>query len=158
MHWGVRADLVKKTRPQGSFDGLLSAEGPLSVTEAGSLSRPANGSVGSTRQYDHDGGAPACRCARDTMRNRNVTKGLIHGVPLICVPLVGDQPDNAARVGARDAGIKISNDVPAEQIGAAIQRVLSDRRFRTAARRLGAAMARDGDAVENAVQAIERVL
>jgi len=87
-----------------------------------------------------------------------LTKGLIHGVPLICVPLLGDQPDNAARVVARDAGIKIPNDAPAEQISAAIQRVLSDQRFRTAARRLGAAMARDGDAVENAVQAIERVL
>ena len=87
-----------------------------------------------------------------------LTKGLIHGVPLICVPLLGDQPDNAARVVARDAGIKIPNDAPADQISAAIQRVLSDERFRTAARRLGAAMARDGDAVDNAVQAIERVL
>jgi MGT family glycosyltransferase len=87
-----------------------------------------------------------------------LTKALIHGVPLICVPLLGDQPDNAARVVARDAGIKISNNAPAAQISAAIQRVLSDQRFRTAAQRLGAAMARDGDAVENAVQAIERVL
>ena len=38
---------------------------------------------------------------------------------------------------------KISKDSPAEQISAAIQRVLSDQRFRTVARRLGAAMARD---------------
>jgi len=87
-----------------------------------------------------------------------LTKGLIHGVPLVCAPLRADQPDNAARVVARGAGIKISKDAPAEQISAAIQRVLSDQRFRTAARRLGDAMVRDGDAVENAVQAIERVL
>jgi len=37
-----------------------------------------------------------------------LTKGLIHGVPLVCAPLRADQPDNAARVVARDAGIKIS--------------------------------------------------
>ena len=71
---------------------------------------------------------------------------------------MGDQPDNAARVVARDAGIKIPSNAPAEQIRAAIQRVLSDQRFRAAAQQLGAAMAQDGDAVENAVQAIERVL
>ena len=53
-----------------------------------------------------------------------LTKGLIHGVPLICVPLLGDQPDNAARVVARGAGIGISTDAPAEQISAAIRRVL----------------------------------
>jgi MGT family glycosyltransferase len=87
-----------------------------------------------------------------------LTKALIHGVPLICVPILGDQPDNAARVVARSAGVQISKDAPPEQISAAIQRVLSDQHFRTAARRLGAAMARDGDAVDNAVQAIEHIL
>lgn len=87
-----------------------------------------------------------------------LTKTLIHGVPLICVPILGDQPDNAARVVARDAGIQISNDAQPEQISATIQRVLSDQKFRTAAQRLGAAMALDGDAVENAVQAIESIL
>jgi MGT family glycosyltransferase len=87
-----------------------------------------------------------------------LAKALIHGVPLICVPLLGDQPDNAARVVARDAGIQISNDAQPEQINGAIRRVLSDRKFRTAAQRLGAAMALDGDAVENAVQAIESIL
>jgi hypothetical protein len=56
------------------------------------------------------------------------------------------------------SGSFLSKDAPAEQISAAIQRVLSDQRFRTAARRLGDAVVRDGDAVENAVQAIERVL
>jgi len=87
-----------------------------------------------------------------------LAKGLIYGVPLICVPLLGDQPDNAARVVARDAGIQISNDAQPNRIGAAIRRVLSDRRFRTAAQRFGAAMALDGDAVGNAVRAIESIL
>ena len=29
-----------------------------------------------------------------------VMKALAHGVPLVCIPLVGDQPENAARVQA----------------------------------------------------------
>src|SRR5439155_25569671 len=32
-------------------------------------------------------------------------KALSHGIPLLCMPLVGDQPDNAARVVARGAGV-----------------------------------------------------
>ena len=87
-----------------------------------------------------------------------LTKGLIHGVPLVCVPLLSDQPDNAARVVARGAGVQVPSDAPPEQIGAAIQRVLNDGRFRSAAGRLGAAINREGDAVANTVSAIEDVL
>ena len=87
-----------------------------------------------------------------------VTKGLIYGVPLVCVPIISDQPDNAARVAARGAGIYVSSDAPPEQIGTAIQRVLNDRTFRNAAQQLGAAIEREGDAVDNAILAIEDVL
>ena len=87
-----------------------------------------------------------------------LTKGLIHGVPLVCVPLLSDQPDNAARVVARGAGVRVSSNAPPEQIGAAIQRVLNDGTFRRAAEQLGAAIRREGDAVANAVAAIEDVL
>ena len=83
-----------------------------------------------------------------------LTKALIHGVPLIVCRFWVISRISRARGGA-SAGVQISNDAPPEQISAAIQRVLSDQKFRTAARRLGAAMALDGDAVENAVQAIE---
>jgi MGT family glycosyltransferase len=87
-----------------------------------------------------------------------VTKGLIYGVPLVCVPILSDQPDNAARVAARGAGIYVPSDSPPEKIGAAIQRVLNDRKFRTAAQQLGAAIRQEGDAVDNAISVIEDVL
>jgi UDP:flavonoid glycosyltransferase YjiC (YdhE family) len=87
-----------------------------------------------------------------------VTKGLLYGVPLVCVPIVADQPDNAARVIARGAGVHIPSDAPPEQIGAAIQRVLNDRKFQTAAQQLGAAIEREGDAAARAICAIEDVL
>ena len=87
-----------------------------------------------------------------------VTKGLLNGVPLVCVPLLSDQPDNAARVVARGAGIHVPPDAPPERISAAIQCVLNDRRFRSAAQQLGAAIEQEGDAVDNAIRAIEDVL
>jgi len=87
-----------------------------------------------------------------------VTKGLVYGVPLVCVPILADQPDNAARVAARGAGIYIAPDASPQQIGDAIQGVLNDRKFRVAAQHLGAAMAREGDAVDNVISAIEEVI
>src|SRR5262249_45824271 len=86
-----------------------------------------------------------------------LTKGLVCGVPLVCVPLVGDQPDNAARVVARGAGIQIAKEASPEQIAAAIERVLTIPQYRTAARRLGSSILDEGDAVLNAVEAIERL-
>jgi UDP:flavonoid glycosyltransferase YjiC (YdhE family) len=87
-----------------------------------------------------------------------VTKGLAYGVPLVCAPILADQPDNAARVVARGAGIYVPSDASPERIGAAIQRVLNDPKFRRAAQQLGAAIAREGDPVDNAISAIEDVL
>jgi UDP:flavonoid glycosyltransferase YjiC (YdhE family) len=87
-----------------------------------------------------------------------VTKGLMYGVPLVCVPILADQPDNASRVAARGAGIHIASDASPDQIAAAIKRVLNDPTFRVAAQQLGAAMAAEGDAVDNVVSAIEDVL
>jgi MGT family glycosyltransferase len=87
-----------------------------------------------------------------------LTKALACGVPLVCVPLVGDQPENAARVVARGAGVRLRSDAQPDQIATAIRRVLEDPRFRAAAVRLAAAMAADGDAAEHVVKEIEAVL
>jgi UDP:flavonoid glycosyltransferase YjiC (YdhE family) len=69
--------------------------------------------------------------------------------------LVGDQPDNAARVVARGAGIRIKKEASPERIAAAIDRVLTTPQFREASRRLGTSMLNEGDAVLNAVETIE---
>ena len=55
-----------------------------------------------------------------------LTKALLCGVPLVCVPLVGDQPDNAARVVSRGAGVRLDRDASPEEIARAIQRVSED--------------------------------
>jgi UDP:flavonoid glycosyltransferase YjiC (YdhE family) len=67
-----------------------------------------------------------------------LTKALRHGVPLVCLPLVGDQPDNAARIVAHGVGLRLQPDASSGSIRAALARVLEDPRFREAAGRLGA--------------------
>jgi MGT family glycosyltransferase len=85
-----------------------------------------------------------------------VMKALAHGAPLVCIPLVGDQPDNAARVVARAAGLRVPADAPPGRIREAIQRVVTDPSFRHAAQQLATKMARE-DPVQAAVDEIVSV-
>ncbi len=66
-----------------------------------------------------------------------VMKGLVAGVPMVCMPTGRDQPDNAARLTSRGAGLKISKQASPAKIAAAVERVQNDPSFRTAATRLG---------------------
>ena len=65
-----------------------------------------------------------------------VIRALAAGVPLICLPMGRDQPEIAARVVARGAGVRLSPKAP-------VQRVLADPRFREAAQRLARAIAEE---------------
>jgi MGT family glycosyltransferase len=71
---------------------------------------------------------------------------LTEGVPLVCIPMGRDQPDNAQRVAARGAGLRLHPDAPTEEIAAAIRRVLSEPGFRIASRALGERIAVDCEA------------
>jgi UDP:flavonoid glycosyltransferase YjiC (YdhE family) len=86
-----------------------------------------------------------------------VMKALAHGVPLVCIPLMGDQPDNAARIEAIGAGVRLPPDAEPGHIRAAIARVLTDRAFRLGAQRVASAIAGE-DPVQAAVDDIESVL
>jgi MGT family glycosyltransferase len=65
-----------------------------------------------------------------------VMKALLCGVPLVCLPLVGDQPGIAARVEHAGAGLRLARGVSPRRIRRAIERVLADARYRQCARRL----------------------
>jgi MGT family glycosyltransferase len=84
-------------------------------------------------------------------------KALAHGVPMVCIPLIADQPYNAARVVARGAGVRLSSDASPEEIRGAIQRVVDEPRYREEARRLAAVLAGD-DGAETAAMEIEDVV
>jgi UDP:flavonoid glycosyltransferase YjiC (YdhE family) len=84
----------------------------------------------------------------------SVMKALAYGVPLVCVPLIADQPDNAARVVAHGAGVRVGRDASPAQIGQAIQRVVTEAHFREGARRLSRVLATE-DGAQTAALEIE---
>ncbi|MDB5517009.1 MAG: hypothetical protein JWQ17_3767 [Tardiphaga sp.] len=72
-----------------------------------------------------------------------VARSLLHGVPLLVLPMGRDQGDNAARVVARGAGLKLADNATEEEIVSAVGRLVTEQQFKTAAERLGKAVAAD---------------
>jgi MGT family glycosyltransferase len=85
-----------------------------------------------------------------------VHAALAHGVPLVCLPIGRDQPDNAARVEWHGAGLRLSPKSAPAVIRAAIERVLREPAFAASAQRLAAAFAEER-AAERAPSALEAV-
>jgi len=83
-----------------------------------------------------------------------VHAALSHGLPLVCLPIGRDQPDNAARVKWHGAGLRLSPNSSPAAIRAAIEKVLGDPAFAASARRLAAAFASER-AAERALSALE---
>ena len=85
-------------------------------------------------------------------------ESLAEGLPLVCIPLGNDQPGVAARVVAKGAGVAIPRrKLTAARVRVAVRAVLKEERYRTAARRVQAAMA-EVDGPERAAEIIEKVL
>lgn len=72
-----------------------------------------------------------------------VIRALRYGVPVVCLPMGRDQRDDAARVVAHGAGLRLSPKAPTEEIRAAILQVIEQPRFRVSARRLAQAIEAD---------------
>lgn len=87
-----------------------------------------------------------------------VLESLAEGVPLVCIPLGNDQPGVAARVAAHGAGVVVPpRKVNAGRLRSAVRAVLDDASYRSAARKLQAAMAQI-DGLGLAADIIEDVL
>jgi UDP:flavonoid glycosyltransferase YjiC (YdhE family) len=72
-----------------------------------------------------------------------VTRALAAGVPLVCVPMGRDQLDVAARVVFHGAGVRLRPSAKPDVIRAAVERVIREPSFRTAAERIGASITAD---------------
>jgi MGT family glycosyltransferase len=79
-----------------------------------------------------------------------VHAALAAGVPLICIPNGRDQNDNAARVVAAGAGIRLSRRVSSAKLRRAIVRALDDDSLEQGAASLAAAFARENGAARAA--------
>ena len=82
---------------------------------------------------------------------------LLAGVPLLCLPMGRDQNDNAARVVARGAGLRLAPDATVETIRAAIENLLNSPPYREAAATLGQAI-RAGIKAGSATVALEALI
>lgn len=84
-------------------------------------------------------------------------KGLAAGVPMVCIPMGRDQGDNAARIVASGAGVKLKRGAKAAKIKAAAERVIADPAYRDAAQRFARSIAAgvgDTDPVKTIEQAL----
>ena len=85
-----------------------------------------------------------------------VIRALAAGVPLVCMPMGRDQNDNAARVTARCAGVRLTPKASAEKIRHAVRQVLTQPQYRERARHLGESIVADARQ-SKAVPELERV-
>ena len=83
-----------------------------------------------------------------------VMRALAHDLPVLCLPMGRDQDDNAARVVARGAGLRLKPTASSERIAVALRRLLSEPTFAEGAKRLGRVI-RDDAAADHAVHALE---
>ena len=74
-----------------------------------------------------------------------VMKSLAAGVPMLCLPMGRDQNDNAARVVAHGAGMRLRPNAASAKIARAVQRLIAEPRFEECAARLGEAVRADAE-------------
>jgi UDP:flavonoid glycosyltransferase YjiC (YdhE family) len=81
-----------------------------------------------------------------------LAKAFAVGLPLVCVPILADQPGNAALVVARGAGVRLSPRARSQEIARAIMQVVSEPRFREAAKQLSSQISREDGALNAALE------
>ena len=74
-----------------------------------------------------------------------VTRSLINALPQLILPMGRDQADNAARVEAKGAGLRLPPAASETEITAAVRRLTTEPQFKAAARLLGEAIKADID-------------
>lgn len=81
----------------------------------------------------------ACTQQSNALRSRWAMQAAYHGVPIVGLPLWGEQPDNVARAVEQGFGLRVSIDDTqslARNLYSALQRVLSNPSFATNAARV----------------------
>jgi MGT family glycosyltransferase len=108
-----------------------------------------------TQSASHDEIVPRCSLVISHGGHGTMLRPLMHGVPVICMPMGRDQPDNAARISARGAGLTLSSRASVAAIRRAAQTVLDDPSYAEAARTLGARIRAEVDGGQAAARWIE---
>ena len=115
---------------------------------------PANAAVVSSAPHDQvmrQAAVVATHCGHGT-----IMRALANGCPLLCLPMGRDQNDNAARVAARGAGIRLTRDADVAALRASLKTLLEDPSYARSAKALGEAVAR-AEPRDALVEALERL-
>jgi MGT family glycosyltransferase len=89
--------------------------------------------------------------------NNTVTESLLHGKPLVVIPVTADQPESAGRVVKSGAGLRLDlRRVSSHQLRKAIDAILFDPQYRAAAARIQADFQKTNGA-ETIVRLLERL-
>ncbi len=107
---------------------------------------PVSSNVVVVRSAPHAAVLPRASAVVTHGGHGTVMKALSHGLPLVCVPLGRDQADIGVRIEVAGAGLVVRRSADHAAIQAAIRRVLEEPSFRSSARRMASAIARDVEA------------
>jgi UDP:flavonoid glycosyltransferase YjiC (YdhE family) len=88
---------------------------------------------------------------------QTVNAALADGVPLVCIPAGRDQPDNAARVVAAGAGVRVRSNASPRKIRSKIANALENPALKRGATEMADALARSDGALA-AAEGIERLV
>ena len=94
-----------------------------------------SGNVQVVASASHDALMPQLAAMVTHAGHGSAIRPVMAGVPLLCLPMGRDQPDNAARIAARGAGLRLEPDASSAEIGAALMRLVTEVAFREAAAR-----------------------
>ncbi|MGY1667384.1 nucleotide disphospho-sugar-binding domain-containing protein [Geodermatophilus sp. SYSU D00696] len=119
---------------------------------------PAPGNVRVVRAAPHRAVLSEAAVVVTHAGHGSVLKALASGVPLICMPMGRDQKDNTLRVLRIGAGVRVAEDAPADRVAAAVQQVLDDPAYRTAARRFADTLAEEARTRPSAADRAEALL
>lgn len=86
----------------------------------------------------------------------SVVAALAHGVPLLCLPLGREQPQNAAAAARIGAGLVLASDAAVDDVRAAIVGMLSNPDYQAAAERMAASIAAEGSG-DRAITELEKL-
>jgi MGT family glycosyltransferase len=123
--------------------GLLTAGPALDLSQ---LQLPSNTAAASF--IPHRSVFPHARLVITHAGWQTVNAALADGVPLLCIPDGRDQPDNAARVVACGAGVRVSKQTSVRDLREAIAGALANPVLSSRARTIAAALGRSDGVIE----------
>jgi MGT family glycosyltransferase len=131
---------------EGFLDRVVTALGTLPVRalvttgHAVTVAGPVPANVEVVEWVPHSTVLPKAAAVITHGGHGTVMASLAHGVPVVCLPMGRDQPDNAARLVHSGAGLQLSPKANERRIANAVRKVLTDEHMAKAARRLADAM------------------